>query len=188
MKRIKKHIAILLLSSPLIAFAQNNNDNHSVQVSIPEVALVDIEGTSGTSITLSVEAPSEAGQPADLTNAKDSSLWLNYSSVIGSQTEPRREVYAKITQGTVPSALKLRVFASPDAGNGDGFMGTPTNEKTLTTNDKRIIKNIRTSYTGNGVGSGHRLNYRLKLRNNKYHKFDFDESTTLTVLYTITDS
>lgn len=179
-------MVLLAMLLPLALVGQGD-DNHNVQVSIPEVALVDIEGNSGTNITLNVEAPDEAGQAVDLSNAKDSSLWLNYSSVIGSQTEPRREVYAKISQGTVPSALRLRLFASTDAGNGDGFMGTPTAEKSLTTNDKRIIKNIRTAYTGDGVGSGHRLHYSLKLRNNRYHRFDFDESTSLTVLYTITD-
>lgn len=186
MKPLKFYTLLLCIAVPLFGLAQGD-DNHSVQVDIPEVALVDIEGASEKNITLNIEAPEEAGAAIDLSSAQDSSLWLNYSSVIGSQTEPRREVYAKISQGTVPAALRLRVLASPDAGNGDGTVGLPTNEKSLTATDKRIIKNIRTAYTGDGVGSGHRLYYSLKLRNNRYHRFDFDESTSLTVLYTITD-
>jgi hypothetical protein len=179
-------LLLLFIAAPLWGIAQTD-DNHTLTVDIPEVALVDIEGASGTNITLNVEAPSEAGGSIDLSNSKDSSLWLNYSSVTGSQTEPRREVYAKISQGTVPSALRLRLVASQDAGFGDGKLGIPTNEKSLTGTDKRIIRNIRTAYTGDGVGKGHRLTYSLKLRNNRYNQLDFDESTSLTVLYTITD-
>jgi len=50
-----------------VAFAFNTNakaddadDNHTVAISIPEVAILDPEGS--TSVSLSVEAPTEAGE------------------------------------------------------------------------------------------------------------------------------
>lgn len=171
-------------------FAQDDGDlNQSVDINVPEVALLDLESSSGTSITLSVEAPEEAGQPVDFSNAVDSSIWINYSSIRGSSTESNRHIYARIISGSVPDGMRLRVRASQDVGEGDGYMGVRTTWKTLNNNDQRVIRNIRSCYTGNGPGKGHNLTYELSLRtgNNKYRLIDFDDATTLTILYTISN-
>lgn len=173
-------------------FAQDDEaGNNTVAISIPEVAIMDIESNSGQSISLIVDAPSEAGLMIDLTAAVDSSLWLNYSSVRSQTSESDRSIYAKVVSGTVPSGLKLRVKAQPYTGSGDGKLGVPsngTNGRVLINTDRRIVRSIKTCYTGDGPGNGHRLVYSLEFRNNQYNKIDFDDSNTVTVLYTITDN
>ncbi|MCO4820285.1 MAG: hypothetical protein KC517_11750 [Bacteroidetes bacterium] len=172
--------------------AQDAEDaNNTLSIDIPEVAIMDIESEGGQSISLIVEAPSEAGNMIDLTAAVDSSLWLNYSSVRSQAVESSRAIYAKVIGGSVPSGLKLRVKPQPYTGTGDGDLGLPsngTNGRVLVATDRKIIRNIKTCYTGDGTGNGHRLIYSLEFRNNKYDKLDFDDSNTVTVLYTITDT
>ncbi len=172
--------------------AQDAEDaNNTLSIDIPEVAIMDIESEGGQSISLIVEAPSEAGNMIDLTAAVDSSLWLNYSSVRSQAVESSRAIYAKVIGGSVPSGLKLRVKPQPYTGTGDGDLGLPsngTNGRVLVATDRKIIRNIKTCYTGDGTGNGHRLIYSLEFRNNKYNKLDFDDSNTVTVLYTITDT
>jgi len=59
----------------LPAFAQDYvDDNHNIQVDIPEVALVDMKSSSGTEIILNIDAPTEAGLRINADNAKDSSV------------------------------------------------------------------------------------------------------------------
>lgn len=162
---------------------------HEVQIDIPEVAILDLEAPPGTSIVLAIEPPEEAGMPVSFENATDSSLWLNYSSVIGSSTEPNREISVELVSGTMPRGTKLRVKAEVDVGEGDGQMGLRNNWRTINNSAKTVIRNIRTCYTGDGVGKGHNLYYSLELKNgvNAYSKLDFEEATTVTVLYTISN-
>ncbi len=187
----KSKILILSFFLLTVLFAQAQEDetaNGTVSIAIPEVAIMDIEGPGSQSISLVVEAPSEAGLMLDLTAAADSSLWLNYSSVRSQALEANRSIYARIVSGSVPSGLRMRVTAGAYTGSGDGTHGIATNGKILNGNDRRIVRNIRTCYTGDGVGNGHRLVYTLEYRNNQYNRIDFDDSNTVSVLYTITDN
>jgi hypothetical protein len=185
-------LLIVLCSTNSIVTAQDDDEfNNTLSIDIPEVAIMDIESEAGKSISLIIEAPTEAGNSIDLTAAVDSSLWLNYSSVRSQTSEPTRSIYAKVISGSVPSGLKLRVKPQPYSGNGDGGLGLPsngTNGRVLAGNDRRIIRSIKTCYTGDGAGNGHRLIYSLEYRNNQYKNIDFDDSNTVTVLYTITDN
>ena len=57
-------------------------DDHDVQVTIPEIALLDIEPNMAP-ITLSMDAPDEGGLPLTISsNGTDNSKWLNYTSAI----------------------------------------------------------------------------------------------------------
>lgn len=192
MKNTKKFaLALLGFAFAFTATAQDDkDDDHTVQINIPEVAILDLEGASGTSVVLAVEAPKEAGLAVDFSNAKDSSVWVNYSSIVGSQTEADREVSAKISNGKVPSGMLLKVTAAADAGNGDGTVGKSTGQITLANNDQTVIDKIGSCYTGDGANNGHNLYYSLELdtKNNSYEKIDFDEATTLTILYTISNN
>ncbi len=185
-------LCTFLCLSNFTVFAQDGEENNNtVAISIPEVAIMDIESNGSQSISLVVGAPSEAGLMIDLTAAADSSLWLNYSSVRSKTNESDRSIYAKVISGSVPSGLKLRVKAQPYTGSGDGNLGVPANGtsgRVLINTDRRIIRSIKTCYTGDGAGNGHRLDYSLEFRNNQYNKIDFDDSNTVTVLYTITDN
>lgn len=173
------------------ATAQDDkDDDHTVQITIPEVAILDLEGASGTSVVLAVQAPTEAGLAVDFSNAKDSSVWINYTSIVGSVTEASRKVTAKITNGSVPGGMLLKVTAAADAGNGDGNLGASAGQISLSGADQDFITGIGSCYTGDGANNGHNLYYSLELdpTAGSYANIDFDDATTLTVLYTISNN
>ena len=183
---------LILATLVLFGFAQanaqdTNSDSHTLTVDIPEVALLDIEG--GTAITLSPAAPTEAGLPIDFTSDTDNSLWLNYSSIIGSTTEPTRKVTAALT-GTLPTGANLKVAVAADAGSGAGNVGTEAGTVTfaaLATNYD-IVTNVRSCYTGTGTSKGHQLTYSLTEDSGNYGALDFDTDYTVTITYTLSDN
>lgn len=190
MKNQKFLFGILLSTIGLFSFAQDSNqDSHNVVIGIPEVALLDLEASNGTSITLGPTAPTEAGMAVDF-NAVDNSIWINYSSIVGSVTEPSRNVSVQITSGTVPAGTELTVLAAADAGSGDGTMGTPTPAITLSSTAQNIITGIGSAYTGDGVNKGHNLSYALNLASasGSYAQLDFDNSDTVVITYTLSDN
>ena len=178
-----------------VAFAINTNaqddadDSHTVAISIPEVAILDLEGKGGTVVSLSVEAPTEAGEAVDFSNAKNEDVWINYSSIVG-KSETSRTVAAKISTNSVPDGMLLKVTAVKDAGNGDGTMGTSAGEITLNATDQKVITGIGSCYTADGPGNGHKLQYSLELdpTAGSYAKIDFDQDTKLEITYTISNN
>lgn len=198
--KMKRLLLILSLLSMTVGLARAqggsggnglNNGNGKktglIGVSMPQVAIINIAGTNGTSIDLALNAPAEAGLMVDLSDAVDSSIWINYTHIRGKFSRPKVDVYAKITNGTVPGGMDLKVKALNDVGAGAGNTGNPVGEITLSSTDQKIIQNIHTCYTGYGVNKGHQLVYRLDVGGVNYADLDFDESTTVTVEYTITD-
>ena len=176
--------AFLTLAISNNLFAQDTNaGSHTVTISIPEVAILDLEG--GSSITLAPTPPSEAGNAFDFTSATDNSIWVNYSSIVASGKQ--RTVTAEISAGTVPTGLLLKVIAGSYSGSGKGTLGTPGAQITLSGTAQAIISNIGSCYTGTGASSGHQLTYNLVLNSvNDYDKL-VQGSTPVTVTYTITD-
>jgi len=178
-----------------VAFAFNTNaqdkadDSHTVAISIPEVAILDLEAKGGTTVSLSVEAPTEAGEAVDFSNATDNNVWINYSSIVG-KSETSRVVAAKISENSVPDGMLLKVTAAKDAGNGDGTMGVSAGEVTLSSTDQKVITGIGSSYTADGAGNGHNLEYALELdpTAGSYSKIDFDQDVKLTITYTISNN
>jgi len=168
------------------AQADDEDADHTVAISIPEVAILDLEGT--TAISLNVDAPTEAGEAVDFSNAKDSSIWVNYSSIVGA-SETSRTVSAKISNNSVPAGMLLKVTAAADAGNGDGTMGSSSGQITLTSSDQKVITGIGSCYTGDGSNNGHNLRYSLELdpTAGSYANIDFDDDVTLTITYTISN-
>ena len=150
--------------------------------------ILDLEATAGTAISLGPTAPTEAGLPLAFPDT-DNTIWLNYSSVIGSVTEPTRTVTAQISSGAVPGGTVIKVVAAADAGNGDGTMGTAASEVTLSGVAQNVITGIGSAYTGDGVSNGHNLTYTLDLDSGaSYADLDFDDSTTLSITYTLSDN
>lgn len=178
-----------------VAFAFTTNaqdkaeDSHTVAISIPEVAILDLEAKGGTVVNLSVVAPEEAGEAVDFSKAVDKNVWLNYSSIVG-KSETSRVVSAKISQNSVPDGMLLKVTAAKDAGSGDGTMGISTGSVTLSSSDQKVITGIGSCYTEDGPGSGHNLEYALELDTEKgsYAKIDFDQDVKLTITYTISNN
>ena len=183
--------AALIVFTAKGAFAQDTNtDTHTVTIGIPEVALLDLESATGTAITLNGTAPSEAGE-AMVFNAKNSDIWINYSSIVGSKSDPSRNVTVQITDGQVPDGLVLSVVAAQDAGKGDGTMGKAEKDAIALSTKKadKIIDGVGSAYTGNGAKKGHNLTYTLTLDSSKgsYAKVDFDQAQTLSITYTLSD-
>ena len=187
MKRKLFALAALGVVFAINANAQDDaDDNHTVAISIPEVAILDLEGS--TSVSLSVDAPTEAGEAVDFSNATNNDVWVNYSSIVGT-SETSRTVAAKISSNAVPSGMLLKVTAGSDAGNGDGTMGTSSGTVTLTSSDQTVITGIGSAYTADGSTNGHQLTYALELdpTAGSYAQIDFDEDVTLTITYTISN-
>ena len=171
------------------AQSDDEDDSHTVAITIPEVAILDLEANGGTTVSLAVEAPTEAGEAVDFSNATNDDVWINYSSITGS-SESSRVVTAKISTNSVPDGMLLKVTADKDAGNGDGTMGSSAGEVTLTSSDQKVITGIGSSYTADGAGNGHKLTYALELdpTAGSYAKIDFDQDTKLTITYTISNN
>ncbi len=188
MKRKLIALAFLGTAFAFTASAQDDaDDNHTVQITIPEVAILDLEASSGTSITLAVAAPTEAGLPVSFADAVDSTVWINYSSIVGNTSEASRTVSAKISAGTVPGGMVLKVTAASDAGNGDGTVGSSAGQITLSGTNQTVVSAIGSCYTGDGASNGHALYYALE-QSGSYADIDFDDATTLTILYTISNN
>ena len=186
---IFKNIALVLF---LLVFgnlgAQENRGSHKINLKVPEVALINIYSSSAISLGNNVVV--EAGQPLNMEET-DNSVWINYSSIVGSQTQPSRDVTIRISEGTIPDGVKLYVKVGKDMGVGAGTMGKPiSTEQELTANPLTIITDIGSAYTGAGANKGNNVQYALKLsdESNAYSNLDFDQSTTLVINYTLSDN
>jgi hypothetical protein len=166
--------------------ADNEKNNHQVNIDIPTLAIIDIESaTNSLTITLSPSAPTEAGLGLSFMNISNSDLWLNYSSIVNKNS--KNFISAKI-EGELPEGITIELFVG-DCLNGKGEVGKRKGGNkavTLSTTGKEIIHNIRTGFTGNGPWNGHNLSYSLKIDNNSidYEKI-VSESKDINVVYTI---
>ena len=165
-------------------------DDHDIVITVPEVALLDLETDNRRTVTIAPQAPVEAGNSLDFSQAEDASLWINYSSVISRENEPSRKVAVAITSGQVPAGTRLEVQASP-AVEGSGQLGQPVDVVTLSDQYQDLITGIGSAFTGNGPRYGHQLTYRLRLRNDDRStiaELDYDTGSTVTITYTLTDN
>ena len=181
--------AIILISSTNLFAQDSEKDSHTLSIEIPQVALLDIESTNSKDISLNATAPTEAGEKVEISQ-KNSDLWLNYSSIVGNKNS--RSVSVQITDGDVPKGINLTVTAEQYEGKGEGTMGEAS-KKSIVLNDKKaetIIKGIGSAYTGNGAKSGHNLIYKIAQSDDTdaYQNLNFEQSTTLTITYTLTDN
>lgn len=192
MKKIKFSIAMSLVAFTVSAnlnAQDTNTDNHTITISIPEVALVDIEPAATKNITLGFTAPTEAGQPVTA-NASNTTLWLNYSS-IKSVADPTRNVTVKLN--AVIPGIDIHVTAAAATGAGAGTLGTPSAQLTLSAVDQTIVSGIGSAYTGNGANNGHNLTYALAAGSGPggiaaYADLQATATTVATVTYTISDN
>lgn len=168
--------------------ADANYEQHNVIITVPEVALLYLEAANGTTVTLNPSVPTEAGLALTF-HVVNSTMWLNYSSVIGSISEPSRNITAQITSGAVPAGTSLKVGLGADVGTGDGLMGLPTAPITLSNISQNVIVGIGSAYTGGGINKGHNLQYTLDILPDAgaYGLLDFNFNEVLVVTYTLTD-
>lgn len=192
---MRKSTLSLAMSLAALAFSANisaqdtNTDNHTITISVPEVALVDIEPAANKNITLGFTAPTEAGLPVTPTGA-DNTLWLNYSS-IKSVADPTRNV--SVNLNAVIPGIDISVTAAAATGTGGGTLGTPSAPLILNAAGQTIISGIGSAYTGDGVNNGHNLTYALAAGGGagsvaNYADLQATANTVATVTYTISDN
>jgi len=180
---------IVLYANAAIAQADSKIASHLVTITVPEIALLDLEATS-TAITLAGTAPTEAGLPMTFgAAATNSTIWMNYSSIVSGTST--RNVTVAITDGTVPTGLKLTALASAASTDGAGTKGTAAaTALTLTATGQSIVTGIGSTYTGDGVNKGRNLTYQLDYANGEstdYAALRFDAVPALTITYTLSD-
>jgi hypothetical protein len=192
MKKLSVIIAsfVLVFGMSNVAIAQDNNDtneaSHSVEISIPTVALVDVEGTDGEATTINLTpdvSALEAGEAVDFSTANDNSLWLNYTSVVAS--EQTRNVTASIS-GTLPTGVSLKLQAG-GISTGNGALGSSAGEVVLTGTGQNVVTGIGSAYTESGENKGHQLTYTLDMNNSSYSGLIANDTYNVTVTYTITE-
>lgn len=184
MKKFNLLLTAGFMAIASMAFAQDAlTDNHTVTVGVPEVAILDIEPSASKNISLSFTAPTEAGN-ALVAPAANTSLWLNYSSIVASGTV-KRTITAEI--GAAITGIDLKLTAGAPA-NGVGDVGTAGSQITLSTTAQTILTGIGSCYTTDGVNNGSNLTYEVALpvSTTDYNSI-FISSTAVTVTYTITD-
>jgi hypothetical protein len=192
---MKKTTISLALTFAAFALSANlkaqdtKTDNHTLTISVPEVALVDIEPAATKNITLGFTAPTEAGS-AVIPNAANTTLWLNYSS-IKSDADPTRNVSVSVNE--IIPGIDIHVTAAGATGSGGGTLGTPAAQLTLSATDQTIISGIGSAYNGNGANNGHNLTYALAAGSSpggvaSYADLKVIATTEVSVIYTISDN
>jgi hypothetical protein len=183
--------ASVIVLSANASFAQDTNEaSHLLTISIPQVALLDLEAAS-TTITLAATVPAlaEAGLPITFgAAATNSTIWMNYSSIVKGALV--RKVTVAITNGAVPDGLKLTVLASAASADGAGTKGTAATAITLTNTASDIVTGIGSTWTGDGVNKGRNLTYQLDYAGTETDYADLrfvDLAAPLTITYTLSD-
>lgn len=187
MKNFKK--LTILAALAILGFSanaqDNNTDNHVITIVVPNVALLDLEPTTGgkdftSTLTQSTEAGDKVTLPASNTN-----LWLNYSSIIPTTIVTARRVSVKAS-ALVPG-LDISVVAGTST-TGFGTKGTPTSAVTLTLVDQPLINGIGSAYTVSGASKGHQLTYAFTALDANYGNLRANGAgTAVTVTYTLVD-
>lgn len=187
--KISKLAMVLSLSTLTLseASAQRywDDDDHPLSLSMPQISLITIM-PNNSAITLELGVPTIPGGPPrdDLKESKDSSKWLNYTCSRRGRRS-RRSVDVQITQGSIPTGLKISVTASRVQPYGKGQRGRPTSKVWLSTNSQTLIQDIGNCNTGRGRQRGHRLTYHLQL--DDFNQLDAEPTSSITVTYTISD-
>ena len=165
----------------------DNTAAHTVGIDIENLAIIDIEsaGNGGSDITLSPSAPTEAGEAVTFSEASNSDLWLNYSSIVSNGKQ--RSISASISDG-LPVGLSLKVAASDVVEQyGKGRKGSANKTpKKLTHGGIDVVTGIGSCYTGDGANKGTNLTYTLDMEEDKYEQL-YQDSYSVTVTYTITE-
>jgi hypothetical protein len=175
---MKYSLIIALCLCQWVAFCQTTI-NTNVGVSLPSIALLDIENSG--SINLGFSAPTEAGSSL-INNSSNNSAWLNFTSALGIGAS--RNVSVQITSGN-GSGYEIVLQPQAYSGAGAGQLGNRNLSVNLSNMPQKVIDNIGGAFTGNGLGNGYNLRYSLAITNYGALR---KENTTFIITYTLTDN
>lgn len=190
MKRITLLLtAVLVFGTTVFAASDDNKKaSHDIKVGIPTHSLVGLSSTE--MISLQPVAPDAAGEGLsfDTESATNSSVWLNYSSIVGKASNT---ISVSMKGQNLPKGVTIELVAAEDAGKGKGKIGN-AKKKAIVLDEssaQNLITGIKNGYTGTGTGSGHRLTYTLKMdeTSDNYEALTAKDFTT-TITYTITSN
>jgi len=169
----------LLVCTAGAGYAQTDTDNHQITVTVPNVALLDIESTGSKDITATFTAPTEAGNPL-AAPANNTTLWLNYTSV----KETLNRKISVSASALVPGVTISVLLAAPTGGAGT--LGTVAGAAVpLAVAGTDVVTGIGSGYTGDGSGSGIQLTYSFAASD--YTTLAESAGTTVTVTYTLSE-
>ncbi len=177
-------VSIFLISGALMAQGDTRTDQHDVSVVIPNVALLDLETAGVKNISADFTHNGEAGAPL-LPPAINSSLWLNYSSILTAAVTSR-SVTVSISAGSTPG-VNVIVAAAAATSDGVGTLGTIGSPVTLTGTTAPLITSIGSAYTLTGTGKGHQLTYSFGTNTTNFASI-VSGTATVTVVYTLVDN
>lgn len=179
--RTKLSLFLVLLSAG--AFAQSNTDQHTLTITIPSVALLDLEPSAGKNISASFTAPADPGLPL-VAPAAVTSVWLNYTSVLPASGITERNVTVSMT-GSL-AGIEITVQAGTASATGDGTKGAPVaSALVLGGSEQNIIQGIGSAYTGTGANNGHQLTYNVNLVSGSFDDL-VSGNQVATIKYTLT--
>ena len=168
------------------AAQDSNTDNHTVTITIPEVALLDIELAASKNFSMLFVAPTEAGLGITAP-AADASLWLNYSSIVTAAAPDNIRTVSVKSSTTIPGVGIAVTAGTPVMATGAGTGGTAGAAVTLTVSDQTVITGIGSCYTGDGAGKGSNVSYAISAAPAAYALL-VAGSTIVTVTYTLSDT
>lgn len=175
--------SLLLLC--VAANAQWQSNELTVNFSLPEIAVIDIEPGNNNDIHFTINPAQEPGGAPTVSESTKKNLWINYSSSLAG-TKSSRSIVAEISQGTIPSGVTISLSASGPVGTGKGRRGQSAGEIKLSGRPQPIITNIGNCYTGNGINNGHLLSFSINIPD--YSRIYATQNSSFLVLYTITDN
>lgn len=170
----------------VVLFAANlfsqSAGNASINLQLNQIAQVDIE-PNNTAIILTINAPNEAGEKAQV-GTSNNTKWINFSSSIP-PASGLRNLSASIISGNVPAGVRLKLRVAPYVGIGAGQLGIPVSEIQLNNTLQTIVANIGGAYTGNGINNGYNITYLLEIID--YQLLNFSNSQTLSISLTLSE-
>jgi hypothetical protein len=181
---LKHGCRLLFILIPFGVFAQWESGHSTVVLSIPEVALIDIEFATGSQVQFTLLPSAEAGNASEIKETSQANLWINYSSALRAGQDSR-SITAEVSQGQIPAGIKLYLEALKISG-GNGQRGAPTGKVELSNQPRPIISGIGNCFTGDGINNGHQLSFSIEIAN--YPEFKSSGETNFLVLYTLTDN
>ncbi|MEA1878530.1 MAG: hypothetical protein U9N86_16945 [Bacteroidota bacterium] len=154
MNRFVQILFFLLTCSLQLVGQTSNSVDIPITISIPEVALVDFQGTSRL---ITVNSPDDGQRSVEqiITQSTDDNTWLNYSSIVPPGVSNYISVY--ISDGNLPPATFINLNIGDDVSAGRGATGSPSGEIILSRYPQNIITGIGSCYTGRGINKGHQL-------------------------------